>query len=95
MDPQLENWLTLIGQDAANVLDALDSFNDRIQEGYDRGFDQAVVTLGFPLDGDLSHLSLAKLQGLLVARNTLQATLEANNRNVIKGLLGVVRAWTR
>lgn len=89
MSPQEANYFTHLEAETAAFEQALQDLNARLQEGIDRGYDQAIGTIVF--EGELDHLTAAKVGALLTGMQTLNATMVAGGRAIWKALYGVIR----
>lgn len=89
MTAQEANYFTRLAQDTDNYREALQELNNRLQEGKDRGYDQTAGSIVF--DGDLDHLSAAKVGALFNAMTAVNSTMEASSRAAWSAVYGVIR----
>lgn len=89
MTPQEANYFTHLEAETAAFKNALQDLNARIQEGVDRGYNQTIGSIEF--EGELDHLTPAKVGALLTGMQALNATMIASSRAIWIALYGVIR----
>lgn len=95
MDPELLNYFSNLDADVGAFLTAFSRIEDRFQEAFDRGIDAELAGLDFAGQGDLDHLSPARLSAAFAAFINVQNTMNATDRAAWTALLEVVRSWSR
>ena len=91
MDPQVADYLSNLEADTDLFLQAFLRLKTRFQEAADRGIDDLVAAHAIEYQGDLSHMTDAKLAAAFTEFQSVDTTMLANGRAVYVAFYGIIR----